>query len=262
MPTWRLGTIGFGYSDWQGPFYPDGVKPPDYLSFYAKHFDTLELDTTFHAAPTPDRVRKWAGAVPEDFRFCVKTPKDITHGPPPLSRRTPQMLDFLNVLRGLGDKLGVVLLQFPPSFDTSEARDLEKFLKALPPDIRYALELRHGSWNTDRTAALLRDHRCAWVVADYLDEPWEVRPTTDFLYARWIGVHGRFPKLDREQIDVTERLEWWKEKLLAVKGVDTVWGLMNNDYSGYAVETCNKMKRALGLPVVAPQGPRQGQLFT
>lgn len=263
MPRWRIGTIGFGYADWNGVFYPSDPKPADHLSYYAKHFDTVELDTTFHAAPTPQRVARWAAAVPEDFRFCVKTPKDVTHAPPPLSRRLGPMTDFLETVRGFGEKLGVVLLQFPPSFDTGEARDLAKFLGALPTDPRYALELRHPSWATDATAALLRDHRCCWVAADYFEEPRDLRVTTDFLYVRWIGQHGRFPTLDRERVDPTERLDWWKGQLekAATEEVKTVWGLMNNDYSGYAVATANRVKRHVGLPVKEPADPRQGELF-
>ncbi len=262
MTRWRLGTIGFGYSDWKGAFYPDDVKPSDYLSFYAKHFDTLELDTTFHATPTPDRVKRWADAVPEEFRFCVKTPKDVTHGKPPLSQRLGAMLEFLEAVRGFGGKLGVVLLQFPPSFDTGDGRDLAKFLSDLPTDFRYALELRHASWNTDATAALLRDHRCCRVAGDYFEDPWDVPATTDFYYVRWIGEHGRFPTLDREQVDVTERLEWWKQRLdETAKTVDTVWGMVNNDYSGFAVATANRMKRLVGLAVKELEDPRQGELF-
>ena len=262
MPTWRIGTIGFGYSDWQDVFYPPEVRPAEYLSFYAKHFDTLELDTTFHAVPTPERVRRWADAVPDQFRFCVKTPKDVTHAAPPLSRRAGQMNEFLDVIRGFGDKLGVVLLQFPPAFDTSEARDLEKFLAGLPTDLRYALEMRHGSWNTEATAKLLRDHRCCRVAGDYFDDPWDVPPTTDFLYVRWIGEHGRFAALDREQLDTTERLRWWKKRLdAAARDVDAVWGMVNNDFSGFAVATANRMKELVGLPVKELENPLQGQLF-
>ena len=262
MAHWRVGTIGFGYADWQGAFYPPEVKQADHLSHYAKHFDTLELDTTFHAVPTPDRVSKWAAAVPEAFRFCVKTPKDVTHGAPPVSRRAAQMLEFLDVIRGFGAKLGVVLLQFPPAFDTGEARGLEKFLTQLPTDLRYALELRHRSWNVEATEKLLRDHRCCRVAADYFDEPWDVPATADFLYVRWIGEHGKFPTLDREQVDVTDRLRWWKGRLdEAAKGVGTVWGLVNNDYSGFAVATANRMKQLVGLPVKERDDPRQGELF-
>ena len=252
MPHWRLGTIGFGYSDWQGVFYPKDAKSPDYLSYYARHFDTLELDTTFHAAPTPERVRKWAAAVPEGFRFCVKTPKDITHAPPPLSRRTGQMLEFLDGLGPFGAKLGVVLLQFPPSFDAGDARDLERFLAALPADRRYALEMRHSSWNNDATAKLLGDHRCCRVAGDYFDEPWDVPPTTDFLYVRWIGEHERFEELNREQIDVAPNLEWWRGELgrvLSLGQVKDVFGFFNNDYSGYSIATCRRFMAMMGLPV-------------
>lgn len=264
MPNWRLGTIGFGYSDWNGVFYPPGLKSPDHLSLYAKHFDTVELDTTFHAAPTAERVRQWAEAVPDEFRFCVKTPKEITHAPPPLSRRIGRMLEFLDVIRGFDGKLGIVLLQFPPGLDTGEARDFGRFLDQLPTDLRYALELRHGSWNTNATAALLRDHRCSWVAGDYFDDPWDVRVTTDFLYVRWIGEHGRFPTLDRERVDVTDRLKWWKQRITSAltPEVTTAWGLVNNDYSGYAVGTANRMKRLVRLPVNEVQDPRQGELFT
>src|SRR5436305_8771921 len=108
MPSWRVGTIGFGYCDWQKVFYPDAIKSSDHLAFYAKHFDTVELDTTFHAAPTPERVERWAAAVPDEFRFCVKTPKDVTHAAGPLSRRTPAMAGFLAAVRGFGAKLGIV----------------------------------------------------------------------------------------------------------------------------------------------------------
>jgi uncharacterized protein YecE (DUF72 family) len=262
MAEWRLGTIGFGYSDWQGVFYPPGLKSADHLSFYAKHFDTLELDTTFHAVPTPQRVRRWADAVAGGFRFCVKTPKEVTHAPPPLAGRLGAMLEFLDVVRGFGEKLGIVLLQFPPSFDTGDGRELEKFLKQLPGDLRYALELRHASWNTEASAQLLRDQRCCRVAGDYFDEPWDVPATTDFLYVRWIGEHGRFPTLDREQVDVTERLAWWKRRLdAAAPGVKTVWGLVNNDFSGYAVATANRMRRLAGLAIREPDDPRQGELF-
>lgn len=261
MAEWRIGTIGFGYADWQGVFYPPDLKSADYLSFYAKHYDTLELDTTFHATPTPERVQRWAAAVPEAFRLCVKTPKDVTHAPP-LSSRADAMLGFLDVVRAFGERLGVVLLQFPPSFDTGDGRDLEKFLTLLPADLRYALELRHASWNTEATAQLLRDHRCCRVAGDYFDEPWDVPATTDFYYVRWIGEHGRFPTLDKEQVDVTERLAWWKQRLdSTATEVNTVWGMVNNDYSGYAVAAANRMKRLVGLPVKELDDPRQGELF-
>jgi len=264
MPHWRLGTIGFGYDDWAGVFYPDGLKSADYLSFYARHFDTVELDTTFHAAPTPDRVAKWAAATPDDFRFCVKTPKEITHADGRLSApgRVDAMLRFVDAVGGFGPKLGVVLLQFPPSFDAGAAGDLRAFLSALPTGVRFAVELRHPSWQADATADLLREFHYAWVAADYLDrEPWEVPVTADFYYIRWVGRHGVYPTLDHERIDATERLAWWKQRVERTAGVKTIWGLVNNDYTGYAVATCDRMKRLVGQDVKPLESPGQGQLF-
>ena len=265
MITWRLGTVGFGYDDWAGVFYPDSLKSIDYLSFYARHFDTVELDTTFHAAPTPDRVARWAAATPGAFRFCVKTPKEITHAEGRLSApgKVDSMLRFVGVLREFGPKLGVVLVQFPPSFDAGGSKELSAFLGALPDDVRFAVEFRHPSWETDATADVLRDFGCGWVAADYLDrEPWEVPATADFLYVRWVGRHGVYPTLDRERIDATDRLEWWKRRVERCRGVQTAWGFVNNDYTGYAVATCNRMKRLVGQPVKPLEAPEQGQLFT
>src|SRR3954462_370546 len=113
MTDFRLGTIGFGYDDWSGPFYPKSVRSGDWLSFYARHFNSVELDTTFHAMPDASRVRRWADAMPDAFPFCVKTlrrgPRDL-----PLGRAGDPMRRFLEVVRELGDKLGAVLLQFSP----------------------------------------------------------------------------------------------------------------------------------------------------
>src|SRR3954453_598716 len=79
MPDWRFGTMGFGYADWNGVFYPAGTKSSDYLAFYARHFNSVELDTTFYATPEIARVKHWAASVPDDFRFTMKTPRTITH---------------------------------------------------------------------------------------------------------------------------------------------------------------------------------------
>src|SRR5688500_12035907 len=188
---WRLGTMGFSYADWAGVFYPPGTKAGDYLAHYAKYFDTLELDTTFHAAPPPERFRRWAEVTPAGFRFCMKMPRAVTHDVPPDKGITP-MRAFLDAARELGDKLGVVLLQFAPHFEADQFDALAKLLAALPDDVRFAVELRNRSWGTRRTLDLLREHRCCLVAAEYLSRPGRIHVTTDFLYVRWIGEHQRF----------------------------------------------------------------------
>jgi len=258
----RLGTMGFSYPDWSGVFYPKGTKSTDFLSFYARHFNAVELDTTFHAIPPVDRVQRWREDTPDDFRFTAKVPKDITHASV-IDRALPAMMDFLGVMSAFASKLAAVLIQFPPSFGVEQSDRLDRFLRALPRDnVRFAVELRNSTWFTPATIEMLRANRVALVSADYVGSPRPVISTADFLYIRWIGEHERFDKLDHEQLDVTDRLLWWKDQLdLNAPNVDAIYGFFNNDYAGYSIATCNRMKELLGVPIIPVEDPRQGQLF-
>ena len=112
------------------------------------------------------------------------------------------------------------------------------------------VEFRNRTWGKRRTLDLLREHRCALVAAEYLTRPGRIHVTTDFLYVRWIGEHQRFKELNREQIDVSESLTWWKDQIASVADqVQTTWGFFNNDFSGYSVATCNRFKSV-------PRSPR------
>jgi len=246
-----VGTMGFSYSDWAGVFYPTGTKPGDYLAWYARQFDTVELDTTFHATPPVERVKRWAEVTPDEFKFCVKTPKDVTHKGA-LGRRLGPMLGFLDVMRTFGPKLAVVLIQLPPSCGVDQFEELERLLKGLPRDVRFAVEFRNSSWGQQRTLDLLRERGVSLVVAEYQTRPSRIHVTADFLYVRWIGEHERFEELNREQIDMTPSLEWWKQEIGrtgATGRVKDVYGFFNNDYSGYSVATSRRFMAMMGLPV-------------
>jgi uncharacterized protein YecE (DUF72 family) len=248
----RVGTMGFSYADWAGVFYPPGMKAGDYLSYYAKYFDTVELDTTFHAAPPPERFRKWAEVTPDGFRFAAKMPKAVTHEVSP-DCAIGAMNDFLDAARALGDKLGVVLIQFPPHFEADQFEPLAKLLAELPSDVKFAVELRNRTWGTQHTLDLLREHRVALVAAEYLSRPGKVHVTTDFLYVRLIGEHGRFKELNREQLDVSESLNWWERQIDTVADrVETAWCFFNNDFSGYSIPTANRLKSHTGQAVHEP----------
>ena len=266
MPTFHLGTMGFSWADWSGVFYPKDMKPGDYLAWYARHFDAVELDTTFHGTPPAERVRRWAESTPADFRFCAKAPKTVTHEG--LTRAENPMREFLDVAREFGPKLGVVLLQFPPSLTVQALAPLAKLLTTLPSDVRFAAEFRHPSWDSpaeaERVFKVLAEHRCARVGADYAQDPWDLHATTDFLYLRWIGQHHTFARTDREQIDVTERLRWWATRIAdaaKITPIKSVWGFFNNDYAGYSVGTCNRFKIIVGEPVRRPTPEDRGELF-
>lgn len=249
---WRIGTIGFSYDDWVGPFYPPGRKQADFLAFYARYFDAVELDTTFYAVPPVDRVRRWADTTPDSFRFCVKTPREITHDTP-LVAAAALMEKFIDVCRAFGQKLGPVLIQFAPSFEVNQMAGLDRFLSGLPSEVRFAVELRHRSWGRTETLHLLHHHRCAMVAAEYVSRPGRVFATTDFLYLRWIGGHGRYAVHNREQEDVTPKLEWWRQTIsAALPQVEAVWGFFGDDYAGYSIGSANRFRRMAGLDVREP----------
>jgi uncharacterized protein YecE (DUF72 family) len=168
-------------------------------------------------------------------------------------------------MRALGPKLAMVLVQLPPSCGIDQLESLEGLLKILPGDIRFAVEFRNASWGQQRTLDLLRAHRAALVAAEYLNRPSRIHVTTDQLYVRWVGEHGRFKELNREEVDVGPNLEWWRAEIGRVsreQPIEQVWGFFNNDYSGYAIAACRRFMRMMDLPVRADQDPaEQGTLF-
>ena len=247
MVDWRLGTVGFSYKDWAGVFYPAKMPARSYLAHYSSIFNAVELDSTFYGTPPVDRVKQWAATVPEDFRFCVKTPRQITHEAR-LSDGNGEMARFLETMQELGSKLGAILIQLPPSFSAAEFETVTAF--------------RHPSWFTGETAHLLRRHNICWTSIDYIDLPKQVAPTSNFLYIRWLGRHGQFKRKDHVQADVRPQLDWWWAYLQPQLGqVDTIYGFFNNDYSGHSPATCNLFKSIIGQPVEYPQIPQQGKLF-
>jgi uncharacterized protein YecE (DUF72 family) len=261
---WYLGTMGFAYQAWSGVFYPADMPRRQYLAHYSQVFNAVELDNTFYGTPRDATVRRWADSTPVDFRFCPKVPKEITHQQQlDLDQGAGEAMDaFLDTMSLLGKRLGPVLIQLPPGFTAAQTPQLERFLSSLSSTARYAVEFRHRSWYTAQTADLLRDHNVAWVCLDYLQLPRQVTITTDFLYIRWIGQHGRFEQRGREEIDVSRQLAWWWEELQPyLDQVPVIYGLFNDDFAGYAPGTLNQFQALAGLPVTRPEIVQQGRLF-
>lgn len=261
MIEWRLGTMGFSYKDWNGVFYPDGLATRDYLAYYSRKFEAVELDSTFYGTPREEYVERWAEVTPPNFMFCAKTPREITH-----ERRLEEsdelMRDFLSTMRLLGDKLGVILIQLPPDMTFSHIHKLAVFLRELPPGIRYAVEFRHPSWHATATGQLLQNHNVCWASTEYKFLPQRVFVTTDFVYIRWIGRHGEYEVKDHERVDMTPHLqEWWEDISSRSDEIVAAYGFFNNDYAGHAPATCNRFKEIAGLPTKRLQPPQQGRLF-
>mgnify|MGYP005838305691 CR=1 FL=1 len=259
---WRLGTVGFGYKDWVGPFYPTGAKPATYLNTYAQSFNAVELDTTFYGPPDADKVRRWANTVPVNFIFCPKTPRRITHDLRLTGPALIEMHAFLSAIREFEHRLGPILIQFPPDFSPAESATLSDFLRRLPAGLRYAIEFRHRAWYDGPAQNLLPAFNIAWVTADYPTTPRVLTHTADFLYLRFLGEHGKYQIKTHEREDRTADLQfWWQQLQPALPHVTHVYGFFNNDYSGFSPATCNRFKQLVGLPTTNIQPGQQLSLF-
>lgn len=261
MVDFYIGTMGFSYRDWAGPFYPTGLSTRDYLPYYSQIFNAVEIDSTFYGTPRRDAVIRWRDTTPEEFKICVKVPRVITHDSE-LIDCDGEMNAFIDSVSELDDKLGVIVFQFPPSFDSTHFERVKSFLREMPGDIDFAVEFRHPSWYTIQTAKILTDLNVCWVATEFERVPKEVELTSDMIFIRFIGKHGQFKLHDREQIDMTPQLEWWWQWIQSkIDSVATVYGFFNDDFSGHAPAAANKLKQIIGLLVVQNYLPKQMKLF-
>jgi uncharacterized protein YecE (DUF72 family) len=251
----RLGTQGWSYTDWIGTFYPPGAKQEDYLPFYSKIFDTVELDTTFYRAPRTAIARSWAKRVPAGFRFAAKVPRAITHDAM-LIDAAPLLAEFVRALEPLGEKLGPLLVQLPAEFqrDAGTSATLRKFAEAVPEGVQVAVEFRHASWQEKSTYELLRKHNLALAWTEWRELPRVKEVTADFLYLRWLGVRDWVGNYDKVTIDRSVEHDEWEQDLRAVMPkVREIYGFFNNHWAGHSPASANEMKRRLGLDTVEPR---------
>jgi uncharacterized protein YecE (DUF72 family) len=136
----HVGTSGFSYPSWRGGFYPEKARPADFLELYSTRLPSVELNTTFYQLPAEEQLRSWAERTPPDFRFAVKMSRRITH-----VGRLELIPTFCESVRLLGERLGPVLVQFPPTRPRDDGL-LRLLLDTLDPELEYAFEFRHESW--------------------------------------------------------------------------------------------------------------------
>lgn len=261
MVDYYIGTMGFSYRDWEGPFYPPGISARDYLPYYGRIFNAVEIDSTFYGTPRRDAVIRWRDSTPDGFRICVKVPRAITHDAS-LVNCLLEMREFLESIRQLEDKLGVIIFQFPPSFDSTNFEIFDQFMAQLPTEFSFGAEFRHRSWYNQNTAEMLAEHAICWVATEFEGVPREVELTSDLIFIRFIGKHGQFKRHDQEQIDVSSKLEWWWGWIQSkIDRIAEVYAFFNDDFSGYAPAAANQLKNLIGLPVVQQNLPKQMRFF-
>jgi len=180
-----VGTSGFAYKEWKGSFYPEKLPAKKYLSYYAEHFRTTEINNTFYRMPTAKLCEGWHAEVPEDFSFTLKLSQRITHFKR-LKNVDDDMNYFLDSAAALKEKLGPILVQLPPNFKI-DLELLEAFLEKFAKQAKLAFEFRHQSWFVDELFELLRNHNTAFGVVEKEESEAGVTPrevTGSFVYMR------------------------------------------------------------------------------
>ena len=232
-----LGTSGWSYKEWVGPFYSRMDK--SMLRAYAKIFGTAEINSTFYRYPSKGTVMGWARYSPEGFVYSAKLPRLITHDKKlglgeDVQADLERFTELMEPL-SLSGKLGCILIQLPPKFSYNPD-GLENFFKILPTHMRFAVEFRNLSWMRAETWKLLKKHRVAYTIVDEPLLPADIQITSDIAYFRWHG-HGTRPwynyRYTRQELK-----PWIPEVEKAANKVQRVYGYFNNHYHGYAVENC------------------------
>ena len=233
-----MGTSGWSYKEWVGPFYPKAAKM---FSYYARFFNTAEINSTFYRYPSRAAIYGLYRTSPKGFVFSAKLPRLITHEKrlDPALKVENDLLRFLELLNPLkaSSKLGCLLIQLPPSFVYERDRgNLETFLEMLPDGYEFAAEFRDHSWMRNDSWKLLERHNVAYCIVDEPLLPPEVHVTADFAYFRW---HGRGARPWYDYRYSREELEEWVPRVEKTRNeVDKIYGYFNNHYHGYAVENC------------------------
>jgi len=260
MSSIHLGTSAFTAAGWEGSFYPEGMKPADFLSYYATKFDTVEGDSTYYRTPSVATVNGWERKTPKGFILAAKLPQTITHEKV-LQDCDEDLKHFLETMDLMGDKLGPLLFQFgyfnKKAFKSGDEflALLTPFLKKLPKSYKFALEIRNKQWLNAEFFDLLRTHKVAYAL---IDQAWMPRPseifekfdpiTANFTYIRQLGhrkgIEQKTKVWDRVNVDRSKELWGWVDvcKHTTRRGVST-YVYVNNHYSGHAPAAVTEFKK-------------------
>ena len=241
MSKVHIGTSGWHYKHWLGGvFYPEGMRASEMFDFYARHFDTVEINNSFYRLPAATTFDNWRDASPPNFCFAVKGSRFITHMK---KLKDPKISSekFFHVADRLGRKLGPILFQLPPRWKVNVER-FDEFLRALPGEHRYVFEFRDETWFVPEIYQLLRKYKAAFCIHDFADMRVPQEITAKFTYVRFHGptsvkYFGSYS--DRALRTWADRIDQWRRDL------SSIYVYFNNDPEGAAVRNALTLKRLL-----------------
>ena len=232
----HIGTSGWHYDHWQGPFYPDDLPAENWLSYYTDRYETVEVNNAFYQLPEPETLRQWRAGTPENFTFSVKASRYITHRKK-LKDPDEPVKGFLERVDLLQEKLGPILFQLPPHWNYDGER-LQSFLGILPTGYRYTFEFRDPSWFNEQAYEALAKHNAAFCMYHLAGRLSPKEITTDWVYVRLHGPDGAY------------KGKYGKEELAGWAGAfstwldqgKTVYCYFDNDQRGYAVQNASELR--------------------
>jgi uncharacterized protein YecE (DUF72 family) len=230
----RVGTSGYQYGHWKEVFYPADLPRAAWFSFYARHFDTVEINNTFYRLPAPHVFDTWRASAPDGFLYAVKFSRYGTHRKRLKDPRQPVEL-FVPRARRLQASLGPVLVQLPPHWRVNLER-LENFLAVIPRGIRWTIEFRDPSWLCQSVYDLMARHNVALCLHDMIPEH-PARITADFTYLRF---HGR--RYGGSYAAQALAAQARRIREYTASGLD-VYVYFNNDIGGHAVRNALDLRR-------------------
>jgi uncharacterized protein YecE (DUF72 family) len=251
-----IGTSGFSYEDWVGPYYPPDLNKQDWLAFYAKEFNTLEINYTYYRMPTARTLAGMARKVPNEFLFTLKTPQEMTHT---RDAATTLFSQFIEALKPLTEqkKFGAILAQFPSSFhNTRENVDYLKNFRDRLLDLPIVVEFRNAQWLNDKTFAFLREHNLGFCCVDEPRLKGLLPPTAEATsQIAYVRFHGRNAakwwqhEQAYERYDYTyskEELKEWTPKIQKLNQLaETVFVFANNHYRAQGIDTARQLRLLL-----------------
>lgn len=236
--TIRIGTSGWVYPHWRGIFYPKELRQSDWFAYYARQFDTVEINNSFYRLPSADTFDAWCAQVPPGFLYAVKASRYLTHMKKLKDPEEP-LKRFFERAKRLGKTLGPVLYQLPPHWQVNLTR-FEHFLAALPEEYTHVVEFREASWFSDQVFRLMEQYHVAHCIHDMYPLQVPIHVTAPLAYVRFHGDVEHGGSYPRATLRTWARriADWHCAKM-------DVFVYFNNDIGGYALENALMLKQLL-----------------
>lgn len=240
MPKYFVGTSGWSFNNWRGIFYPENLPKSEWLKFYSNFFNCVEVNSTFYRNFAQSTYKKWVKSVPDDFRFILKVPKEVTHNKRLISVQQ-DIFTFLESIQPLGSKLGLVLLQFPPSFKI-EFHSFMEALQTFQEKVNVAIELRNIYGFAQDTIEILINNNYTIVNADSPKIKMSHLLTSQTMYYR---LHGK-PELHKSSYSNSE-LQELVDILFALKSrIKDAYIIFNNGLIGNSIFNGIEIQKKFG----------------